>query len=134
MPLTDYLEKNARFCGSDIALVEINPELQESRQVTWKEYSLIETSPMKGYQKELTWIDFDRRANRFANLLLTRGIKKGDKVAILLMNCLEWLPVYFGVMKSERCPYRSISAIRPPRSGTALKNRIPAHWCSDRNS
>ncbi len=104
MPLTDFLEKNARFCGADVALVEINPDLQESRQVTWKEYSLIETSPKKGYQKEISWIDFDRRANRFANLLLTRGIKKGDKVAILLMNCLEWLPIYFGVMKSGALP------------------------------
>ena len=28
------------------------------------------------------------------------GVKKGDKVAILLMNCLEWLPIYFGILKS----------------------------------
>ena len=35
-----------------------------------------------------------------ANLLLTRGIGKGKKVAILLMNCLEWLPIYFGILKS----------------------------------
>ena len=27
-------------------------------------------------------------------------MKKGDKVAILLMNCLEWLPIYFGILKS----------------------------------
>jgi len=31
---------------------------------------------------------------------LSRGLKKGDKVAILLMNCLEWLPVYFGILKA----------------------------------
>ena len=48
----------------------------------------------------MTWSDFDQRANRFANLLLTRGITKGQKVAILLMNCLEWLPVYFGILKA----------------------------------
>ena len=24
------------------------------------------------------------------------GLKKGDKVAILMMNGLEWLPIYFG--------------------------------------
>ena len=48
----------------------------------------------------MTWREFDVKANRFANLLLTRGVKKGDKVAILLMNCLEWLPVYFGVLKT----------------------------------
>ena len=44
--------------------------------------------------------DLRVKANRFANLLMTRGVKKGDKVAILLMNCLEWLPVYFGILKA----------------------------------
>ena len=48
----------------------------------------------------MSWRDFDRRANRFANLLLSRGIERGTKVGILLMNCLEWLPVYFGVLKA----------------------------------
>ena len=48
----------------------------------------------------MTWLDFDKRANRFANLLLSRGVHKGDKVAILLMNCLEWLPIYFGALKA----------------------------------
>ena len=31
--------------------------------------------------------------------MISRGIKKGDKVAILLMNCIEWLPIYFGILK-----------------------------------
>ena len=33
-------------------------------------------------------------------MLLGRGIRKGQKVAILLMNCLEWLPIYFGILKA----------------------------------
>ena len=33
-------------------------------------------------------------------MLLARGVKKGDKVGILLMNCLEWLPIYFGILKT----------------------------------
>ena len=48
----------------------------------------------------MTWKVFNEKANRMANLLIKRGIKKGDKVAILLMNCLEWLPIYFGILKS----------------------------------
>ena len=31
---------------------------------------------------------------------MSMGIHKGDKVAILLMNCLEWLPIYFGILKT----------------------------------
>ncbi len=100
MPITEILERNARDFGDDVALVEINPQATERRNVTWREYSLIESSTVDGFRTEITWKEFDRRANRFANLLLSRGIKKGDKISILLMNCLEWLPIYFGILKT----------------------------------
>ena len=100
MPITDILEKNCRLYGDDVCLVEINPELPETRRVTWKEFELMEPAPTAYYRREITWNVFNEKANRFANLLLERGIQKGDKVGILLMNCLEWLPIYFGVLKT----------------------------------
>ena len=100
MPITDLLERNHKLYGGETALVEINPEIQEKHRVTWKEYELIEPASTVPYRREITWGVFDEKANRFANLLLSRGVKKGDKVAILLMNCLEWLPIYFGILKS----------------------------------
>ena len=100
MPITDILEKNARKYGPEIALVEINPEVREDRRVTWKEYELIERGASEEFRREITWSVFNEKANRCANLLNSRGIKKGDKVAILLMNCLEWLPLYFGILKT----------------------------------
>ena len=86
MPITDFLERNAREFGDDIALVEVNPERKESRRVTWREYELIESTSPSYYRNEISWHVFDEKANRFANLLLSRGVKRGDKVAILLMN------------------------------------------------
>lgn len=100
MPITDYLRHNAAAYGNEIALVEINPEVLERKHVTWRDYDLIESTDPEPYRREITWSVFDEKANRFANLLLSRGVKKGDKVAILLMNCLEWLPIYFGILKS----------------------------------
>ncbi len=100
MVITDLLEKNAKLYPDEVALVELNPANQPNPNMTWREFSLIEATPGEKYRRELTWKDFDVRANRFANLLLTRGVKKGDKVAILLMNCIEWLPIYFGVLKT----------------------------------
>ena len=100
MAITDFLEKNAKLYPNEVSLVEINPDNQPPHEVTWREYNLIETTSAEKYRRELTWKEFDTKVNRFANLLLTRGIKKGDKVAILLMNCLEWLPVYFGILKT----------------------------------
>ena len=98
--ITEILERNAREWPNDVALVEINPQELEKRNTTWREYSLIESSPLEAFRSEITWAEFDEKANRFANFLLSRGLKRGDKVAILLMNCLEWLPIYFGVLKA----------------------------------
>ena len=100
MPITEILEENCKKYGNDICLVEINPEIQEARHVSWKEYELIESNPSNFYRREITWNVFNEKANRFANLLLSRGVKKEDKVGILLMNCLEWLPIYFGILKT----------------------------------
>lgn len=100
MPITDILEKNCRLYGDDVCLVEINPEMPETKRSTWKEYDLIEPSRAPYYRREITWNVFNEKANRFANLLLERGVQKGDKVGILLMNCLEWLPIYFGILKT----------------------------------
>ena len=100
MPITDMLVSNAEMYGDDVALVEINPAIRETRGVTWRDYELVETNPSMRYRREMTWKSFDEKANRFAHLLIDAGIGKGDKVAILLMNCLEWLPIYFGILKS----------------------------------
>lgn len=100
MPVTAFLERNAKLYGDEVALVELNPDEKDTRRTTWKEYDLIEPNRFEPYRREITWSVFNEKANRFANMLISRGIKKGDKVAILMYNCLEWLPIYFGVLKS----------------------------------
>ncbi len=100
MLITEVLARNAEMYGQEKCLTEINMALQEEHHVTWLEYKLIENNPAGEYRRDMTWRVFDEKANRLANLLLKRGIKKGDKVAILLMNCLEWLPIYFGILKA----------------------------------
>ncbi len=100
MPITDLLERNSKLYGDEVALVEINPEIREEQRVTWKEYELIQPTSTAYYRRQITWSVFDEKANRVANMLMERGIKKGQKCAILLMNCLEWLPIYFGILKS----------------------------------
>ena len=100
MPVTDFLERNVKLYGDETALVELNPELKETRRITWKEYDLIQPTTDEPYRREITWNVFNEKANRFANMLLSRGVKKGDKVAILMYNCLEWLPIYFGILKT----------------------------------
>ena len=97
MPIIDFLEKNAQNFPDDICLVEINPGAEETPK--WSDFSL--TQPL-GYcfRREISWKGMDYRANRMANLLISKGVKPGEKVAILLMNCIEWLPIYFGILKA----------------------------------
>ncbi len=100
MPITDFLERNVRLYGHEVALVELNPEQKETVRSDWKESDLVQTSGSGAYRREITWSVFNEKANRFANMLLSRGVKKGDKVAILMYNSLEWLPIYFGILKT----------------------------------
>ncbi len=98
--ITEILDRNAAEWPNDVALVEINPQEASEKRRTWREYSLIEASREDAFRSDITWKEFCEQSNRFANFLLSRGFKKGDKIAILLMNCLEWLPIYFGVLKA----------------------------------
>ncbi len=74
--------------------------LQLNSQKYPYETSLVELEPASNQRKEITWLEFESMANRFANFLLSRNIQKGDKVALLMMNCLEWLLIYFGILKT----------------------------------
>jgi acyl-CoA synthetase (AMP-forming)/AMP-acid ligase II len=78
--ITEILARNARLYGDEIALVEREPAKNLRRAITWKE--------------------FDDLANKVANALIDKGVKKGDKVIHLMMNCLEWLPAYFGILRT----------------------------------
>ena len=49
--------------------------------------------------QRLTWFEFNRSINRLANAMLILGIRKGDKVATILPNCLELLETYWAVAK-----------------------------------
>ena len=100
MPVTDLLERNAREHGNEIALIELNPTMEDPRKLSFKEYDLVQQTVPHPFRRQITWQTFDEKANRVANMLIDRGIKKGDKVAILMFNCLEWLPIYFGILKT----------------------------------
>ncbi len=64
------------------------------------ETALIERSPVENLRREITWKQFYQDANRLANALDKHGIQKADTVVQLMVNCLEWLPVYFGILNT----------------------------------
>ncbi len=80
MIITDILARNARMHGPDTALIE--------------------RVPAKGLRREISWRQFDEQADRVASVLCERGVRKGDRVVQLMTNCIEWLPIYFGILRS----------------------------------
>jgi acyl-CoA synthetase (AMP-forming)/AMP-acid ligase II len=76
----EILARNARLYPNDVALIE--------------------RVPAEGKRSEITWRQFDDGVNRFANVLIKKGIKKGDKVIHLMMNSLDWLISYFGIVRT----------------------------------
>ena len=57
--------------------------------------------PTEPYRREITWNVFDEKANRFANMLLSPGHHaRATRWPSCCMNCLEWLPIYFGILKT----------------------------------
>ena len=63
----------------------LNPELE----------ALVEAET----ERRFSYRDLNERANRFANALLDKGIRKGDRVAFLLRNCAEFVEGFFAVGK-----------------------------------
>jgi len=78
--ISDMLTQNARLYPNDIALIELKPS--------------------QNVRKEITWKRLDERANRIANALIDKGIGKTDKVIHWMMNSINWLEAYFGIIRT----------------------------------
>ena len=51
------------------------------------------------YGRVVTWKDLDDATERFANFLSSKGIKKGDKVALFMQNCPQYVIAHYGTQK-----------------------------------
>ncbi len=81
--------------------IHIGEMLARNARMYPDEVALIERAPAEGgRRREITWKVFDEKANRFANALMKRGIQKGDKVIHLMMNSIDWLVAYFGIIRT----------------------------------
>jgi acyl-CoA synthetase (AMP-forming)/AMP-acid ligase II len=62
--------------------------------------AFVEIRPLTGSRSEITWAQFDERTDRIAGALIDAGVGKGEKVFLLGRNSINWLEVYFGVLKT----------------------------------
>lgn len=50
--------------------------------------------------ERMSYLDLDAASNRVANLLVSRGVIPGDKVALMCSNVPDFTIVYFGILKA----------------------------------
>ncbi|KWV48578.1 acyl-CoA synthetase [Bradyrhizobium macuxiense] len=51
------------------------------------------------YGNVLTYAELDRQSDRFAALLASKSVRKGDRVAVFMPNCPQFHIVFFGILK-----------------------------------
>jgi acyl-CoA synthetase (AMP-forming)/AMP-acid ligase II len=80
MNISEMLARNARMYPDDTALIELRPSA--------------------GARKEISWRQFDERVNRLSNALIEMGVRKDDRVLHWMMNSINWLEAYFGIIRT----------------------------------
>ncbi len=66
--------------------------------------------PLLGYtESRFTYVELEAASDAFANALLTRGLEKGDRVAVVMPNCVAFAIVYFAILKAGGV----VSAVNP---------------------
>jgi acyl-CoA synthetase (AMP-forming)/AMP-acid ligase II len=80
--------------------MNISEMLARNGRVYPHDTALIERVPSRSLRREMTWKQFDERVNRIANALIARGIGKGDRVLHWMMNSINWLEAYFGIVRT----------------------------------
>ena len=80
----------------------------------------------RGLARSMTFREWNRRACRLANALLGLGLGKGDRVAVLAYNCVEWLEIYAGTAKAGLIMVPINFRLRAERSSYIVEDAPPA--------
>lgn len=70
--------------------------------------------------RQLTYAELNQSVNKIANALYGHGIRKGDKVSMLLPNCSELWELYWAIAKIGAVAV----PLSPLLSGTGLSNQL----------
>jgi fatty-acyl-CoA synthase len=63
-------------------------------------YILPDKIGARDLERAMTFREWNGRSCRLANALLGMGLAKGDRIAVLAYNCIEWLEIYAATAKA----------------------------------
>ena len=100
----DVVDKRAEDRGK-IALITVSPDGESAEKTTFWELSV--------------------RSNRFANFLLEKGVKKGDRIFLMIQRIPEWYVAFLGTIKIGAIPMPT-PTLSMPRDVEYRVNRAEA--------
>jgi len=72
------------------------------------------------YGKKISYRELKELSNRFAAALAALGLKKGDTIALYLLNCPQYVIAYFGALKAGA----KITPISPVYTSKEVKHQL----------
>lgn len=72
------------------------------------------------YGKQLNYMELKNEVDRFAAALCELGIRKGDKVALYMLNCPQFIIAYFGALKAGAV----LTTVSPVYVTTEVKHQL----------
>jgi long-chain acyl-CoA synthetase len=110
--LSSYPEKVPREV--EVPLKSVNDAFDEATTRWEKKAAVI------FYGRKVTYGELRENVDRFSAALRSLGIRKGDRVAVLMLNSLEFLIAFFGILKAGAV----ISAISPSYVSPEIKHQV----------
>ena len=76
----------------------IGDQLRRHAQTLRDKPAIVSYTP-DGSRHVTSYAELDQRANRFAHALLSLGVGRGDRVAVMARNRVETVVAYYGALK-----------------------------------
>jgi len=75
--------------------------------------------------REITYSEFNNRANWIATGLITMGVRPGDHIGLLAPNSADWLVFYFGVLKAGAVAVTFSNLLTPDEMALLINHSKP---------
>jgi long-chain acyl-CoA synthetase len=107
----------------DPGLEDLNPDLFEvdyasATRPTFEKFA--DKAAFSFMEQEVSFAELDKYANRFADLLLSQGLQKGDVVGINLPNIPEYIIAWLGTLRAG-C---AVSGLSPLLSAEEMEHQL----------
>jgi len=85
--------------GTPRSLTFLDGEVPIHQYLRLRARDIPEKSAIVYYGREISFRELDTMSDLFAHYLLSNGVKKGDRVAIFMGNCPQYMMAHFGIQK-----------------------------------